>query len=133
MGSPEGVQLQRAFGLAAAAGGIVVDVTYLRAIAEQGSPVAGRVAFVAVFIAAMSLSAFAGSVRPGAAILTLAAASGFLALGFLGLWSIGFALIAVGVMTAAATRPIELRPTMIIAAIVVPWVILAAGFLLTTY
>jgi hypothetical protein len=106
--------------LATAAGivGLAVDVAYVAIILEQGESRLGRVAFVAVFILAVSTFAIFGvssfTRSPGPRLIMLgAAAGGFLTIGVIGIFSIGLPLLVAGTMcgiawvrSARAMRPV---------------------------
>ena len=130
------VRMRRGMALAAAVGGAVTDVGYLRLISEQGTGIDGRVAFVAGFIALVSASAVVSALLserdPGRFQLAiLGSASGFLGVGFIGLFSIGAPLLLCGVLALLSVGSRVASRRLVGLAILGPIVVLVAGLVLT--
>lgn len=128
---------RRAAALGAAVAGGVTTVGYLRLISEQGTPMSGRIAFFATFIALMSVLALVGAViQPRddriAQVAFVGAAAGFLGAGFVALFSIGTPILLAGVLALIAARPLRAPGLATAGAIAGALALLAGGLFLTS-
>jgi hypothetical protein len=128
--------MQRVVAAAAAVAGGVADVGYLRLIADQGTGIGARVAFVAAFVALMTALAAVGAIlfgrsAPASQVVLLGSASGFLGLGLVALFSIGIALILAGSLALIGAGPLRVSGRLAAASIIGSLAVLAAGLVLT--
>jgi hypothetical protein len=122
--------------LAAAVAGAVIDVGYLRLIADQATGVDARVAFVAGYIGLAAVLALVGAIRMGrddrlAQAALLSSATGFIGIGVVALFSIGMSLLIAGAIAALAVGPRRVAGAVAAGIIVGVLAILAVGLVVT--
>jgi len=130
------VPMRRVVAAAGAVAGGVADIGYLRLIADQGTGIDARVAFVAGFVALMTALAAIGAILFGrdataSQLVLLGSASGFLGLGLIALFSIGMTLILAGALALIGAGPLRVSGRHAAAPILGSLSLLAAGFVLT--
>lgn len=127
---------RRALALTAAVAGGLIDVAYLRQIADQATGIDARVAFVAGYIGLAAGLALVGAIRMGrddplAHAALLGSATGFIGIGVVGLFSIGLSLLIAGVVAAFTVDPRRVGASVAVGVIVCALAILAVGLAAT--
>lgn len=130
------MRFRRAMALTAAVAGAVIDVAYLRLIADQATGVDARVAFVAGYIGLAAALALVGAIRMArddrlAHAALLGSATGFIGIGVVALFSIGLSLLIAGVLAALAVVPRRVGASVSVGVIVGALAILAVGLAAT--